>query len=132
SRSGRKCFRIRDCAKRCWTVSPTAHTLLKPARSRIVSGARWKDGKRKKLRERTGQAPRHAFPWPRRPLRPKRPDSVGAGLRSLRGHGNNNPWKEEENNGLRVGQMKVSKLGQIRLSNAARRRGRKRSKSPPS
>ncbi len=71
------------------------------------------------------QALRHASPWPRRPLRPKRgPENRTAGLRSLRGHGTEPP-EEEENHGLRVGQMKVSKVGQIRLSNASLRVGKR-------
>ncbi|HKM84525.1 MAG TPA: hypothetical protein VJY15_26645, partial [Candidatus Acidoferrum sp.] len=47
------------------------------------------------------------------------PGNRTAGLRSLRGRGKNPP-EEEEHHGLRVGQMKVSKVGQIRLSNALR------------
>ena len=44
---------------------------------------------------------RHATPWPRRPLRPKRgPGNRTAGLRSLRGHGNTTPGRKRTTTAL--------------------------------
>jgi len=56
SRNGRRCFRIRGCARRCWIASPTVRTSSRRVRNRIVSGARWKGGRRNELRNRAGSA----------------------------------------------------------------------------
>src|SRR5207244_6777556 len=50
SRNGRRCFRIRACAKPCWIASPTGRTSSRREPSRIVSAEPWRCGRKRKLR----------------------------------------------------------------------------------
>lgn len=88
-------------------ASPIGPTSSRRARSRTASGARWKEGKRRKLRSNSWASPgmwageEARRPFPCDPIRAS------------------NPKREARIHGPGVGQMKVSKVGQIRLSNAA-------------
>src|SRR3989454_2425996 len=50
SRNGRRCFRIRACAKPSWIASPTGRTSSRPEPSLIVSAERWRYGRKRKSR----------------------------------------------------------------------------------
>ncbi len=40
----RRCFPIRDCARRCWTASPTGLTSSRREPNRSAFGERWRGG----------------------------------------------------------------------------------------
>jgi DNA replication protein DnaC len=59
---GQRCFRIRDCAKRCSTASRIGRISSRPGRNRSVSGARWKGGRKVERTERLAQKLRNSKP----------------------------------------------------------------------